>query len=94
MVARLRAIGHLAAVPIVLALPAGRMTDRLGYKIPILAGTCGICVALLMAWWWPALTTLYFTATLLGISFMAFQIATQTLVGRWLTTTLATGSAM
>ena len=64
-----------------LLLPAGRMTDRLGYKIPILAGTCGICVALLMAWWWPALTTLYFTATLLGISFMAFQIATQTLVG-------------
>jgi MFS family permease len=70
-----------AALPIVLALPAGRMTDRLGYKIPILLGTCGICAALLTAWIWPALTTLYFTASLLGISFMAFQIATQTLVG-------------
>lgn len=70
-----------AAIPIVLALPAGRMTDRLGYKIPILFGTCGICVALLLSFIWPSLTTLYFTATLLGISFMAFQIATQTLVG-------------
>lgn len=70
-----------AAVPIVLALPAGRMTDRLGYKIPIIFGTSGICTALLMPWIWPSLTTLYFTATLLGISFMAFQIATQTLVG-------------
>jgi MFS family permease len=70
-----------AAIPIVLALPAGRMTDRLGYKIPILSGTCGICAALLLSYIWPSLTTLYFTASLLGISFMAFQIATQTLVG-------------
>jgi MFS family permease len=30
---------------------------------------------------WPSLTVLYFTASLLGISFMAFQIATQTLAG-------------
>ena len=74
-------ISLYAAVPIVLALPAGRMTDRLGYQIPILFGTCGICIALLTAWVWPTMTTLYFTATLLGISFMAFQIATQTLVG-------------
>jgi MFS family permease len=70
-----------AAVPIVLALPAGRMTDRLGYRIPMLFGTTVICGALLLPWLWPALTTLYFTATLLGIAFMAFQIATQTLVG-------------
>lgn len=70
-----------AAIPIVLALPAGRMTDRLGFKIPLLFGTAGICIALLTPWLWPSLTTLYFTASLLGISFMAFQIATQTLAG-------------
>lgn len=70
-----------AALPIVLALPAGRMTDRLGYKIPLLFGTCGIGVALLTAYIWPSLTTLYFTASLLGISFMTYQIATQTLIG-------------
>lgn len=70
-----------AAIPVVLALPAGRMTDRLGYRIPILIGTCGICAALLSAYFWPTLTTLYFTASLLGVSFMTFQIATQTLVG-------------
>lgn len=70
-----------AALPIVLALPAGRMIDRLGYKIPILVGSCGVCTALLTAYVWPTLTTLYFTASLLGISFMTYQIATQTLVG-------------
>ena len=70
-----------AAIPIVLALPAGRMTDRLGFKIPMVFGTSGVCVALLLPAIWPSLTVLYFTASLLGVSFMVFQIATQTLAG-------------
>lgn len=70
-----------AMIPIVLALPAGRMTDRLGYKLPLIFGTSGVCVALLVPAVWPSLTVLYFTASLLGVSFMAFQIATQTLAG-------------
>ncbi len=70
-----------AMIPIALALPAGRMTDRLGFKIPMVFGTSGICVALLLPAIWPSLTVLYFTASLLGVSFMAFQIATQTLAG-------------
>jgi MFS family permease len=70
-----------AMIPIVLSLPAGRMTDRLGYKIPLAFGTGGVGVALLLPWLWPSLTTLYFTTSLLGIAFMAFQIATQTLGG-------------
>ena len=70
-----------AVIPIVLALPAGRMIDRLGFKIPMVFGTSGICVALLLPAVWPSLTVLYFTAALLGVSFMAFQIATQTLAG-------------
>jgi len=65
-----------ALIPIVLALPAGRMTDRLGFKIPIVFGTSGVCVALLLPAIWPSLTVLYFTASLLGVSFMVFQIAT------------------
>lgn len=70
-----------ALIPIVLALPAGRMTDRFGFKIPLVFGTSGVCVALLLPNIWPSLTVLYFTASLLGVSFMAFQIATQTLAG-------------
>jgi MFS family permease len=70
-----------AALPMVLALPAGRLTDRLGFKIPLLFGTSGVFVALMLPFLWPSLVTLYFTAALLGISFMAFQLATQTLAG-------------
>jgi MFS family permease len=65
----------------VLALPAGRLTDRLGFKIPLLFGTSGVFVALMLPFLWPSLVTLYFTASLLGLSFMAFQLATQTLAG-------------
>lgn len=70
-----------AMFPAVLALPAGRMTDRLGFKMPMLFGTGGVFMALILPLLWPSMTVLYFTASLLGIAFMALQIATQTLAG-------------
>ncbi|HEV7391015.1 MAG TPA: MFS transporter, partial [Burkholderiales bacterium] len=70
-----------AALPALLALPAGRMTDRLGFKIPMLLGTSGVFIALMLPFLRPSLTTLYFTACLLGISFTVLQLATQTLAG-------------
>lgn len=70
-----------ALFPAVLALPAGRMTDRLGFKIPMLFGTGGVFMALILPFLWPSMAMMYFTASLLGIAFMALQIATQTLAG-------------
>jgi len=70
-----------ALFPAVLALAAGRMTDRLGFKIPMLFGTGGVFVALILPFLWPSMAMLYFTASLLGIAFMALQLATQTLAG-------------
>jgi len=62
-------------------VPAGRMTDRLGFKMPILFGTAGVCIALLLPFLWPSMVTLYFTAALIGLAFMALQLGTQTLAG-------------
>ena len=70
-----------AALPTVLAIPAGRVSDRLGYKTPMLAGSAGVGIALLLPYFWPSLMTLYATATLSGLGFMALQLATQTLAG-------------
>jgi MFS family permease len=70
-----------AALPAVLALPVGRLADRIGYQLPLLFGTSGIFTALVLVWFFPAVTTLYFVASLLGISFMVFQLSIQTLVG-------------
>ena len=70
-----------AALPAVLALPAGRMTDRLGFKVPMLLGTGAVFGALLLPYLWPTLFTLYVSASLLGLGFMSLQLATQTLAG-------------
>ena len=70
-----------AALPAVLALPMGRMADRIGYKLPLLFGASGIFVSLILPWLWPSMTTLYFVASLIGMSFMTFQLSIQTLVG-------------
>jgi len=70
-----------AALPAVLALPAGRLLDRLGFKTPLVFGTGGVLVALLLPFVWPTMPMLYVTVCVLGVSFMFFQLATQTLAG-------------
>ena len=70
-----------AALPAVLAVPAGRMIDRLGYTTPLVFGTSAILVALLLPFLWPSMGVLYATACLLGVGFMALQLAVQTLTG-------------
>lgn len=70
-----------AALPAVLALPAGRLTDRLGFRAPMIFGSTGVCIALVLPSLWPAMTALYFSAALLGLAFMVLQLATQTLAG-------------
>src|SRR5690606_3908188 len=70
-----------AAFPAFLAIPSGRIADRLGFRIPLLFGTAGVAFALLLPFVWPTLGTLYLTATVIGVAFMAVQLATQTLAG-------------
>ena len=70
-----------AALPAVLALPMGRMADRIGYRPLLIFGTSGIFIALLIPSLFPSVHSLYFVATLLGVSFMTFQLSIQTLVG-------------
>lgn len=70
-----------AALPSVLAVPAGRVSDRLGFKVPLIFGTSGVAAALLLSFLWPSMFTLYLTAMLSGLGFMALQLSTQTLAG-------------
>lgn len=70
-----------AALPAVLALPMGRLADRIGYRPLLIFGTSGIGLALLIPALFPSVNALYVVATLLGVSFMTFQLAIQTLTG-------------
>ena len=70
-----------SAFPMIFALPAGRLADRIGYRLPLFLGACGIFLGLILPWLWPDLKTLYLAAPMIGMSFIIFQLSMQTLVG-------------
>ena len=79
------AIGALvscyALCPLLFAIYAGRFIDRIGPRLPMLAGTAGLMLGLLLPVVSPGLPLLYVTALLLGSSFMFFFVAVQGVTG-------------
>jgi MFS family permease len=70
-----------ALLPMLFAIPAGRLADRVGVRGPMLAGSIGSAGAAIIATAIPGLPALFATAVLLGVSFMSFQVATQYAAG-------------
>jgi MFS family permease len=70
-----------ALLPTLFAIPAGRLADRVGVRGPMLAGSIGVAGAAIIPTAVPGLPALFVTAVLLGVSFMAFQVATQYAAG-------------
>jgi MFS family permease len=66
-----------AVLPMILAIAAGRLADRIGVRRPMLVGSCGVALAALLPVLLPGLATLFVAATLMGVSFMAYQVAAQ-----------------
>jgi MFS family permease len=74
-------IAMYSLFPALLALYAGRLSDRLGVRPPMLAGTLGVAIGLLLPWLSPTVPALYASAALIGFSHMFYNVATQNLVG-------------
>jgi MFS family permease len=78
-------IGVLIALyslfPVLLALHAGKVTDRLGVRLPMIVGSLGFAVALLIPFLFPVLPALYVSAVLIGVFHMMYNVAVQNLVG-------------
>lgn len=78
-------IGVLMALyaffPLLLAIHIGKLADRVGPRLPMLAGTAGVAVALLLPPLLPGLLTLYGTAILIGASFNLFFITLMGIAG-------------
>ena len=70
-----------ALLPMLLAVAAGRMADRFGSRRPMLVGSAVIAVGAVLPFAIPGVPTLYVSATLVGVGFMAFQLATQSAAG-------------
>ena len=74
-------MGLYAFLPMLLAVAAGRLTDRIGVRKPMLAGSCGVAIAAALPCFVSGIAPLFVTTSLLGASFMLFQVATQNATG-------------
>ena len=74
-------IALYALCPLLLAVYVGKLADRIGPRLPMLVGTAGTAVALLLPPLFPGLATLYITALLIGTSFYSFFITLMGIAG-------------
>jgi predicted MFS family arabinose efflux permease len=70
-----------ALCPMLLAVYIGQLADRVGPRLPMLLGTSGVAVALLLPPLFPGLATLYVSALLLGTSFHFFFVTVTGIAG-------------
>lgn len=70
-----------ALCPMLLAVYIGQLADRVGPRLPMLLGTTGVAVALLLPPIFPGLATLYISALLLGTSFHFFFVTVTGIAG-------------
>lgn len=74
-------IAMYSVAPMLLGLYAGKLTDRLGVRTPMIAGTLGVVLALVVPYFMPGMPALYFTSTVLGASWVFYNVCAQNLVG-------------
>jgi MFS family permease len=74
-------MGLYAFLPMLLAVGAGRLSDRIGARRPMLAGSWGVALGVLLPAVLPGTTSLYFSTALIGVAFMCFQVAMQHVTG-------------
>jgi MFS family permease len=79
------AVGVLAALfatfPLLLAVHAGRISDRIGVRYPMLLGGLTMACALITPAFLQNLHSLYFCAALLGLGHIFFHVSVHNLIG-------------
>ncbi len=70
-----------SVLPALLSVVAGKLSDRIGYRTPMLLGCVGMMGGMLLPWLAPGLTALFFSATLIGGFYIFYTVSVQHLVG-------------
>jgi len=70
-----------ALLPMLLAVSAGRLSDRIGVRRPMLVGSTGLAIGAALPLVIPGLTGLFISAALVGVSFMLYQVPAQNATG-------------
>lgn len=74
-------ISSYAVFPLMLAVYAGRLTDRIGVRWPMLCGSVGMTAGLLIPFAWPSMAALFASAAVLGAANIFFHVSCHNLVG-------------
>ncbi|MBI4195331.1 MAG: MFS transporter [Betaproteobacteria bacterium] len=78
-------IGTLFAMysifPVFLSVYAGKLSDRLGFRLPMLLGACGLLAGLVLPFLIPGIGVLYVSAILIGMCYIFYVVAVQHLIG-------------
>jgi MFS family permease len=74
-------IAAYAVAPLVCGVYAGRLADRIGMRLPMLAGATAIGIAMLVGAIGRSMPALFVTALLVGFGFVFFIVSVQNLVG-------------
>ena len=70
-----------ALCPMLIALYVGKLVDRVGARVPMLAGTIGVVAALLVPYFFSGVTALTVMALAVGTAFQFFFVPTQGITG-------------
>lgn len=67
--------------PVFLSVYAGKLSDRLGFRWPMLFGACGLMAGLLLPYFLPRIEALYVSAVLIGTCYIFYTVSVQHLIG-------------
>ena len=70
-----------ALCPMLIALYVGKLVDRTGPRVPMVAGTVGVVAALLVPYFFPGVAALYVMVLVVGTAFQFFFIPVQGITG-------------
>ena len=70
-----------ALLPMIFAVKAGRMIDRIGAARPMAWAAGAVVLGLLVPFAWPSLAALYLSSVVIGTAFMVYQVALNNVVG-------------
>jgi len=83
--ADLFSIGVLASLyglaPLVLAVYAGKVSDRLGMRIPMVIGSFGLALGMVLPFFVRHLYILYIATACISVGYIFFQVAVHNLIG-------------
>lgn len=67
--------------PVLLSVYAGKLSDRYGFRLPMLFGASGLAIGLLLPFILPSLASLFVSAALIGLCYIFYTVSVQHLIG-------------